>query len=854
MIKEDSIKQDLKLWFNELYNWQKHLFNCLLDNVDFNNDKINEIYELSRIEFNLSLQKNEILINTKVPDFSVWNIHNKDESITVNKISSVSGIGALNTTDPLEFTDNINVIYGENGSGKSSYIKLLKNIFQSKGSDSILSNIFADEKQISSARITYTSGNKIKEKQWTKGNDNDDIPLMEVYDTKTASIYVSNDNEVIYEPDLLTVFSKMVAIVDLIAEKLRKDLNISGEKILILSEPFMKDNIIKQFNNQNTKEKLLEYKEIIKWDKQSESELDILNQSLETSEPEKLKNKLVNTTTLIKEILNELKNLCNVFNDKNINEFLSKKQDLINKKRLSEDDAKKVFANSYLEGIGTESWRFLWEAAREYSQNMAYTNVDFPNVSDHAQCVLCHQKLSDQAKERMNSFENYILSSVEKNAKKSEKEFKILLNNLDKNIEIENILFKCDALGLKDDFIDHTREFYNSLKQRKETILKEDTINLNEVYIGPDIEEIESYYAPYVSACQKKESSVQSVIDNKKLNEKKRLTLLTTQFMYKNNEIWTEKEKNISLKKACSSTNTRKITIMKSLLSEKLITNEYILSFQKEIEKLGANNIKVSLVKSGTQKGKIYHKIILTNSTKKAALVNILSEGEFRVISIAAYLADLNYFSNHNPLIFDDPISSLDHIYEEKVAKRITELSKERQIIIFTHRLTFAYLIEQHAKNINKCSFITLRKSPLGTPTEGLHFLHQKMKTAINLILNNEVPRIKKLLLEKKFVEYDTAIKSLCSSFRIIVEKGIETELLSGIVLRFSRNISSMKIKNLNIIEESDVQIFDNLMTKYSSHEHSHSEEMPVTIIDLDEIIQDLEHLKEWESIFSKRK
>lgn len=854
MIKEDSIKQDLEIWFNDLYNWQKHLFNCLLDNVDFNKDKINEIYELSRLEFNLSLQQNEILINTKVPDFSAWNIHNKDESITVNKISSISGIGALNTTDPLEFTNNINVIYGENGSGKSSYIKLLKNIFQSKGSDNISSNIFVDEKQVSSAKITFTSGNEIKERQWTKGNDNDDLPLMEIYDTKTASIYVSNDNEVIYEPDLLTVFSKMVTIIDLISEKFKKDLNLNKERILILSEPFMKDNIIRQFNNQTTKEKLLEYKETIKWNNQSKSELDILNQSLETSEPEKLKNKLVNTTALINEILNELKNLCNLFSDKNINDFLSKKQNFINKKRLSEDDAKKVFATSSLEGIGTESWRFLWEAAREYSLNMAYKHVDFPNISDHAHCVLCHQKLSDQAKERMSSFENYILSSVEMNVKKSEKEFKIVLNRLDRNIEIENTLFKCDALGLRDDFIDQTRKFYNSIKRRKETILKEDTLNFNEVYIGSDIEEIKSYYTPFVSACQKKENSVQSVIDNKKLNEKKKVTLLTTQFMYENNEIWTEKEKNISLKKAFSATNTRKISIMKSLLSEKLITNEYILSFQKEIEKLGANNIKVSLVKSGTQKGKIYHKIILTNSTKKAALVNILSEGEFRVISIAAYLADLNYFSNHNPLIFDDPISSLDHIYEEKVAKRIIELSKERQIIIFTHRLTFAYLIELYAKNTNKCSFITLRKYPLGTPTKGLHFLHQKMKTAINLILNNEVPKIKKLLLEKKFAEYDTAMKSLCSSFRIIVEKGIETELLSGIVLRFSRNISSMKIKNLNIIEESDVQIFDSLMTKYSSYEHSHSEEMPVSIINLGDIIQDLEHLKEWECEFSKRK
>lgn len=853
MIKEISVKEQLETWFNELYTWEKHLFNCLLDDVDFTNEKINDIYELCKIEFKVIPEQSKRLINDTVPDFSAWNIHNKNEKITINKLSSLSGIGALKTNEPLEFIDNINVIYGENGSGKSSYTKLLKNIFQSKGSDNIVSNIFSNKEEVSSAKITFTSGSEKKEQKWVKENDNYDIPSIEIYDTKTASIYVSNNNEVIYEPELLRVFSKMVTITDQIKEKIKKDLLLNEESILKLSEPFLKDNGLDKFNNQPTKEKLLAYKETIKWSSESESELDMLIKSLEVSEPEKLKKKLSDTATLINEILEDLKKLCNLFSDKNISDYLSTKQDYINKKKLSDEVAKKIFTTSSLDGIGTESWKFLWEAAREYSINMAYKDIKFPNISDHAQCVLCHQELSDQAKERMTSFEEYILSSVEKNAKESENKFNSWVRFLDRDIELEKILFKCRSLGLKEHLVQQTRDFYNTFIQRKKSLLKEDTMQFNEVYISSNIEEIENYYSKFLLYCKKELEVTQSVIDDKKLNERKRSTLLTTQFLYRNNEIWVEKEKNIYLKRASSSTNTSKISRIKSLLSEKIITNEYIASFQNEIKKLGANNIKVKLVKTGAQKGRIYHKITLTNTTKKEAVANILSEGEFRVISIAAFLADLNYFSENHPLIFDDPISSLDHIYEEKVAKRIIELSKERQIIIFTHRLTFASLIEQSAKNINKCNFITLRKIPLGTPEQGLYFLSKKMKPAINYILNNEVPRINKLLVDNRLAEYDAEIKSLCSSFRIIVEKGIENELLSGVVLRFNRNISSMKIKNLKCIEETDVQIFEDLMTKYSSYEHSHSEEMPISTIGLDDIIQDLESLKEWESLFSEK-
>ena len=58
-------------------------------------------------------------------------------------------------------------------------------------------------------------------------------------------------------------------------------------------------------------------------------------------------------------------------------------------------------------------------------------------------------------------------------------------------------------------------------------------------------------------------------------------------------------------------------------------------------------------------------------------------------------MADLNSISKTQAFIFDDPVTSFDHNYEENVAKQLVKLSLKRQVIVFTHRLAFAELLNQ---------------------------------------------------------------------------------------------------------------------------------------------------------------
>ena len=61
-----------------------------------------------------------------------------------------------------------------------------------------------------------------------------------------------------------------------------------------------------------------------------------------------------------------------------------------------------------VQGVGAGAWRSLWVSARNYAQNTAYPGSVFPIDEIIDRCVLCHQKLTDQAKLRFQEFEKFV--------------------------------------------------------------------------------------------------------------------------------------------------------------------------------------------------------------------------------------------------------------------------------------------------------------------------------------------------------------------------------------------------------------------------------------------------------------
>ena len=61
------------------------------------------------------------------------------------------------------------------------------------------------------------------------------------------------------------------------------------------------------------------------------------------------------------------------------------------------------------------------------------------------------------------------------------------------------------------------------------------------------------------------------------------------------------------------------------------------------------------------------------------SLAEILSEGEQKAIALAEFLTELQLDNSKSPVIFDDPVNSLDHNIIDDVSRRLIKLSRERQ-------------------------------------------------------------------------------------------------------------------------------------------------------------------------------
>ena len=297
-------------------------------------------------------------------------------------------------------------------------------------------------------------------------------------------------------------------------------------------------------------------------------------------------------------------------------------------------------------------------------------------------------------------------------------------------------------------------------------------------------------------------------------------------------------------------------------VAEAAITDAYVARFNNELGSLKAKNIKVKLVKTEAKKGKVYHGLQLLDAVdQNVKLDQVLSEGERRIISLAAFLADVADKPHASTFIFDDPISSLDQDFELAVAARLVQLAKTRQVLVFTHRLSLYVALENEAKKMGEDwkdkhhtqKWIETYSGISGQTAE--ESARNANTTKANNILITKLGDAKRKGDQEGSSAYKDMASGLCSEIRILLERTVENDLLNSIVLRNRISVTTdNKLPWLTKIEPEDCHLIDELMTKYSTLVHSQSAENPVEIPAEPELKKDLEALKSWREEFKSRK
>lgn len=842
-------------WLMQRPKWQQVAAKRLLEG-DLNDAEVSNLATLCKQEANDEFPDTDCSFSA-----GVFNAHDYEE-IRLCSISEVAGVNKLAPKTPLDFgNSNIAVVYGNNGSGKSGYVRLLKHVCGTRDCvrGKLHKNVFSDEDVAQKAKISFLKSGKRMEYKWTGSGECDDLCSVDIFDTSFGRVFMGSEEEVSYEPPVLSFFSRLIDVCEKVAAKLDAEASALKSKMPNIPNVLLGTTGSAWVKKISAKTTIDDINSHCSFSPENEQELGDLQKRISVKSPADKAKQFRTKKSHVDDLVKNVQAYLSQLSDENCKRIIAAKKKSILKKSAAKAAAKDVFSGAKLEGVGSDVWKELWSAARKYSEEVAYTGQEFPHVQDDSVCVLCHQPLSEEAKQRFTSFESYIKGDTQKQATEAAREAKQAIDALPDIPSGEALKTKIDAAGIENqDIIKALNDTVTSLQDRKTKVPSLDSEDaLGTASQSPEwIEEIRNISKGYEESAKKYEEDAEKdnrselQIKSKNLQSKKWLAEQKTAIQEEVNRLQSLER----LQEAIKKTNSKALSTKKGELAETLITDAFVQRFNDELKNLGASRLKVKLIKSKVSKGKVLHTLQLDGAAHN--LNEVLSEGENRIVSIAAFLADVTGRTYPAPFVFDDPISSLDQDYEEAVVQRLCAIASERQVIIFTHRLSLLGMVQDYAKKISiKPEIICIREESWGTGEPGdTPLFAKKPDKALNQLINDRLSKAKKLLNEQGREDYEVYAKALCSDFRILLERMIECDLIADVVQRYRRAINTMgKISNLAKISEVDCKFFDNLMTKYSRYEHSQPLEAPVPIPEPDELETDFTALKDWQAEFKKR-
>lgn len=845
-------------WIDKRPEWLVSAINLLLkNNRPFTQAEINNLADNCIKEAKSTKGKTKV---DKKAFTTYFGTNINKGTVQLKSLSNIKGINNLNPKDSLELlSDNITIVYGRNGSGKSGYVRILKKACGARKSEDLLCDVFKG-KEIQECEFEIIKNGKTEKINWKPDNQiQNDLKTIDIFDTSSGISYVMENNEVTYEPPVLKFLTYLSDTTDKVNNTIIERINKLSPTLPSFPINIQSPTILKKYKSLSTTKNFDNDLKKIIWDKTKEKQQKKLEVQLVNSKNSDLFLSLENQSDSIEKIINKIESLTNQLSLKEYREINKIKKDILSKQAQIKNSEKLLKGNK-IEGITTSLWKELWEAAREFSNKEAYPTKSFPNTESNAKCVLCQQEISKDAITRFDSLETFVKNKFNTELNTLNLSLEEKINNLPSFWEEELQKVILSKSSLSSELKLKIKKSFENLEKRKDSFIK--AKKETELVKVTDYK-IQKLLNKELTAIQKKLKGLEKTKTSKgtKLNEDKILELKAEKWIIDNKKIisaaLTDKEMLANLNKAKSLSSTNALSKKKSDLAENLVTKEFILNFEKELKNLGADNLNVTIVKSKTSKGKVYYAIKLKNSILTEKIENVLSEGEFRIVSLAAFLADVSNKTYNSPFIFDDPISSLDVDYEENTVKRIIELSKTRQVIIFTHRLSFLSLLNDAANSQSiKTNNVTILSEYWGKGQPSRPLMDsQKPLAALNTLINQRLPKAVNILQTIGTTEYLPIVKSICSDFRITLERIVENDLLNQIVLRYRRSVQTMnRLESLVKINQSDIKLLDGMMTKYSIYEHSQSAVLPTKPIDPDELKKDMEEVKDWITEFKKRK
>ncbi|MEQ8390356.1 MAG: hypothetical protein RIB30_05140, partial [Thalassospira sp.] len=632
------------------------------------------------------------------------------------------------------------------------------------------------------------------------GDEHIDLQRISVFDSSVARSRLAKEEELGFQPAGFDVFDELIRVIGLISQKLDAVV-ASRTKPNKFHQLFINPGrIADQLNRLTARSNLADLRKDAVFGPAEQNRFDEVERQekeLSAKSPIETLKALAAAKANIQRLQKKIAELAGQLGE----DTCTKARAMLDEQREATATASKAGAETVkhpnLTKIGTNAWDVFVDASRKLGQA---ESDHYP--AEGNPCILCHRPLDEPSATLIKRMWGYLDADARKHALAADVKINTYTGELQKlgltllpeeshaRAELSKIVPDLLALldGVSKTLTERRNSFIHALESGQTEHLPAGDLSLPVEELAKALEAIETQ---------------ETALENGKFDEEilklkaEHIDLRQRQILIQNIEEVVEFVKNLVwLEKAVKSKpNPRFVTEKQKSLFQSLIEGAYKSRLEEECLKLDCT-LPIEFKARGTV-GKTLRGLKAKGGYKPE---DIFSEGEQRALAIADFLTETSLNPSSAAIVFDDPVTSMDHRRKERIAARLAEEASSRQVIVFTHDLVF------------------LSKLLDATESNGVDAICHTVDWHNSLpgyVINNESPanpqayrntnRAKEFLARAKITagrEKVDYIRQGAGALRKTIEEAVINYLFKGVVRRWNEEVRLGRVSAINWSDE----------------------------------------------------